>query len=95
MSTSHHGIRPAVKARRAVGGAVAFVAVCEAAHVVSVLAGPRSVMAGAAVIVAVFTACWIIFRVRPVLRPADRARRCEPAAVPVLAESQEPARLAA
>jgi len=81
VHVSHHGRRPAVKAAQAAGGIVAFIAVCEAAHVVSVLAGPRGVIAGAAVIGAVFAACWIFFRVRPLLRAARPApvRLPEPA----------------
>jgi hypothetical protein len=58
----------------AAGGIVAFIAVCEAAHVVSVLAGRAGVIAGAAVICAVFTACWYVFRVRPMLHPVPLAR---------------------
>lgn len=73
MSISHHGRRPAVKAAYAVGGVLAFVAVAEAAHVVSVLAGPAGVIAGAAVVTVVFAACWIIIRVRPALRAARPA----------------------
>ena len=88
MSVSHHGRRPAVKAAHALGGIFAFIAVCEAAHVVSVLAGPSGVIAGGAVIAAVFAACWYVVRVRPALRAARPApvRLPEPAA-----EMPEPA----
>ena len=81
VSTSHHGRRPAVKAASAAGGVVAFIAVCEAAHVVSVLAGRSGVIAGGAVIAAVFAACWYVTRVRPLLRAARPApvRLPEPA----------------
>lgn len=92
MSVSHHGRRPAVKAAHAIGGIVAFIAVCEAAHVVSVLAGPAGVIAGGAVIAVVFTACWYVFRVRPALRAARPApvRLPEPAG-----DLPEPSRIAA
>lgn len=89
MSTVHHGVRPAAKAARA---ALAFITVAEVAHVVSVLAGPRGVIAGVAVIGAVFAACWFAFRVRPLLRSARPARDCTPVAP---AEIRPPARIAA
>ena len=75
----------------AAGGVVAFIAVCEAAHVVSVLAGRAGVIAGGAVICAVFTACWYFFRVRPALRAARPA----PVRLPEPAGDLEPTRLAA
>jgi hypothetical protein len=81
-----------VKAAQAAGGILAFVGLAEAAHVVSVLAGPSGLIAGAAVIVAVFTACWLTFRVRPALRLARPARNCEP---PAPAEVRPPERIAA
>ena len=77
MSTVHHGIRLGVKIRRAAGGVAAFVAVCEAAHVIYVLAGggERGTVAGVALVGAVFTACWLAFSVVPQLRhPAPAAR---------------------
>jgi hypothetical protein len=92
VHVSHHGRRGAVKAAQAVGGIAAFIAVCELAHVVSVLAGPRGVIAGAAVIAAVFIACWYVVRVRPQLRAARPApvRLPEPAG-----DFPEPTRIAA
>lgn len=87
MSTSNHGRSPLARLALAAGGIAAFVAVCEAAHVVSVLAGPRGVIAGAGLICAVFTACWIFFRIRPLLRLARPA----PVRLPEPAESLEPA----
>jgi|SRR5450755_652903 hypothetical protein len=98
MSTVHHGIRPAVKALRATGTAAAFIGLCEAAHVA---AEARGVPAGAAVIVMAFLACWIVHQLRELRHPAPARRRSrgrdrELAAGPAaLAESQEPARLAA
>ena len=92
MSTSHHGRSPLARLILAAGGIVAFIAVCEAAWVASVLAGPSGVIAGGAVICAVFTACWYFFRVRPALRAARPApvRLPEPAG-----ELAEPTRIAA
>jgi hypothetical protein len=95
VHTSHHGRSLLARLAFAAGGVVAFVAVCEAAWMVSVLAGPGGVIAGAAVIVAVFTACWYVFRVRPMLRAARPARNCEPVTQAVLADSEAPAQLAA
>jgi hypothetical protein len=89
MTASHHGRRPVVKAAQALGGIVAFVALAEAAHVVSVLAGPAGLAAGAALTTAVFAACWAAHHVRQLLHPA---RDCEPATP---AESRPPARIAA
>ena len=86
MSTSHHGRRAAVKVAYAFGGILAFVALAEAAHVVSVLAGPSGVIAGGAVIGAVFTACWYVFRVRPLLRAARPAPVRLPAPAEVMPE---------
>jgi hypothetical protein len=87
VSTSHHGRSPLARIALAAGGVAAFVAVCEAAWVVSVLAGPGGVIAGAAVIVAVFTACWYVFRIRPELRAARPA----PVRLPEPAGDLEPA----
>jgi hypothetical protein len=84
-----------VKAAYTFGGILAFVALAEAAHVVSVLAGRTGVIAGAAMIGAVFTACWYVFRVRPLLRAARPARNCEPVTHAVLVDSEPPAQLAA
>jgi hypothetical protein len=83
VSTSHHGRSPLARLALAAGGIAAFVAVCEAAWVVNVLAGPSGVIAGGAVISAVFAACWYVTRVRPVLRAARPApvRLPEPAEV--------------
>ena len=75
MSTSHHGHSIAVKAAQAAGGIAAFIALAEAAHVVSVLAGPSGLIAGTALIVAVFTACWYVHRVRPMLHPVSQPPR--------------------
>lgn len=82
MSTVHHGRSPLARIALAAGGVAAFIAVCEAAWVVSVLAGPSGVIAGGAVIAAVFAACWYVTRVRPALRAARPApvRLPEPAA---------------
>ena len=68
MTTSNHGRHAAVKAA---SGIAAVLAVCEAARLASQTLGP---MAGAAVIVAVFAACWIVSRIRPLLHPAPRPR---------------------
>ena len=87
MSIVHHGRSPLATLALAAGGIAAFIAVAEAAWVVSVLAGPGGVIAGAALICAVFAGCWYYFRVRPMLRLARPARKCEP----VPAESLEPA----
>jgi hypothetical protein len=73
VSTVHHGRRPLARLALAAGGVVAFIAACEAAHVVSVLAGPAGVIAGAMLAVAVFAACWYVTRVRPLLRAARPA----------------------
>lgn len=88
MSTVHHGRRASVKAAQIIGGVVAFIAVCEAAHVVSVLAGPGGVIAGAAVIGVVFMACWYFYRIRPALH----AVRPAPVRLPEPAGDLEPAR---
>jgi hypothetical protein len=82
VSISHHGRSPLARLILAAGGIAAFVAVCEIAHVVSVLAGPGGVIAGVMMIAAVFTACWYVVRVRPQLRAARPApvRLPEPAA---------------
>jgi hypothetical protein len=92
VSTSHHGRSPLARLILAAGGIAAFTAVAEAAHVVSVLAGRSGVIAGGAVIAAVFTACWYFFRVRPMLRAGRPApvRLPEPAG-----ELAEPTRIAA
>ena len=83
MSTVHHGRSPLARIALAAGGVAAFIAVCEAAWVASVLAGPAGVIAGGAVIAAVFAACWYVARVRPALRAARPApvRLPEPAEV--------------
>ena len=95
MSTSHHGRSPLARLILAAGGIAAFIVVCETAWVVSVYAGSAGILAGAAVIGAVFTACWYFFRVRPLLRAARPARDCEPVTQVVLADSETPAQLAA
>ena len=79
MSTSNH---VAVKAASAV---TTVLAVCEAANLASRTFGT---LAGAALIVAVFAACWIVHRVRPFLHPVPLAprsgtREAEVAAEPV------------
>ena len=75
MSTVHHGRRGAVKAAQAAGGIAAFIALAEAAHVVSVLAGPSGLIAGVALVAAVFAACWYVHRVRPLLHPVSQPPR--------------------
>jgi hypothetical protein len=92
VSTSHHGRSPLARLALAAGGIAAFIAVCEAAWVVSVLAGPSGVIAGGAVISIVFAACWYYFRVRPMLRAVRPApvRLPEPAG-----DFPEPTRIAA
>ena len=75
MSTSHHGRRGAVKAAQAAGGIAAFIGLAEAAHVVSVLAGRSGLVAGVALVAAVFTACWLVHRVRPLLHPVSQPPR--------------------
>jgi hypothetical protein len=95
MSTSHHGIRPAVKARRAAGGVVAFVALCEAAHVA---AEARGVPAGVAVVIMAFLACWIVHQFRELRHPAPArrpARGRDPVTAGPAALAEEQAQLAA
>ena len=87
MSIVHHGRSPLARLALAAGGIAAFIAVAEAAWVVSVLAGPSGVIAGGAVAVGVFAACWYVFRVRPLLHAARPA----PVRMPDPAESLEPA----
>ncbi|MGO8729841.1 MAG: hypothetical protein ACLQK8_24690 [Streptosporangiaceae bacterium] len=69
MNASNH---VAVKAASSAGGIAAVIAVAEAARLASRAFG---ITAGAAVIGAVFAACWIIWRVRPMLHPVPLARR--------------------
>ena len=69
MNASTHGRRAAVKAL----GVIAVILVtAEAASVAEQLFG---FLAGAALVGAVFAACWIIWRVRPLLHPVPLARR--------------------
>ena len=75
MSTSHHGHSIAVKAAQAAGGIAVFIGLAEAAHVVSVLAGPSGLVAGVALVAAVFAACWYVWRVRPLLHPVSQPPR--------------------
>jgi hypothetical protein len=82
VSTSNHVIAKAASSIAAVS------AVIKAADLVSRAYG---VTAGAAVIVAVFAACWIIHRARPALHPARRSRASAPV-VPPGSTSPEPAR---
>lgn len=69
MFASNHA---AVKVASAAGGVVAFAVVCEAADLAARTLG---VVAGAAVIGAVFAACWIVSRVRPLLHPVSQRPR--------------------
>ena len=81
MNASNHA---AVKVATAGGGIAAVLAVCEAAN----RAGRHlGVTAGAALIVAVFAACWIIWRVRPLLHPVPLARRSGTREAEVTAET--------
>ena len=84
MSTSNHVIV------KAASGIAALAVLIEAAELASRAYG---VTAGAALIVAVFTACWIIHRVRPALHP-ERLRISVPRQ-PVMDECEPPARIAA
>jgi hypothetical protein len=68
VNASNHA---AVKVASAAVGIAAVAAVCETAQLACRAFGP---MAGAAVIVAVFAACWIVWRVRPLLHPVPLAR---------------------
>ena len=79
MTTSNHDRSPVARIVFAAGGIGAVLATCGAAD----LAARRyGTLAGAVLITAVFAACWIIFRVRPVLRLVRPApvRMPEPAA---------------
>jgi len=87
VSTANHA---AVKAASAIGGIAAFAAVIEAADLASRACG---VTAGAALIVAVFAACWIIHRIRQALHPV-RPRASVPHR-PVMDDCEPPARIAA
>ena len=69
MNTSHH---VAAKVASAVGGIAAVFAMCGAADLAARRYGP---IAGAALICAVFAACWFVHRVRPMLHPVPLARR--------------------
>ena len=81
MNASNH---VAVKAASAAGGIAAVLAVCEAAN----LAARRfGTMAGVVVIVAVFAACWLVHRVRPMLHPVPLARRSGTREAEVTAET--------
>ena len=62
----------AVRVASAAGGIAAVVVVGEAANLASRTFGP---LAGAAVIVVVFAACWLVHRARPMLHPVPLARR--------------------
>ena len=87
MSTANHA---AVKAASAACGLAAVAVVIKAANLASQAYG---VTAGAAVIVTVFAACWIIHRVRPALHPVrPRASVPRPA---VMDDCEPPARIAA
>lgn len=88
MSTSNH---VAVKAASATGGIAAVAVVIGAAQLASRAYG---VTAGAALIVAVFAACWIFHRVRPALHPVRRPRASIPHQ-PVMDDCETPARIAA
>jgi hypothetical protein len=82
VTTSNHVIA------KAASGIAATAIVIKAAEMASRAYG---VMAGVALIVAVFTACWLVFRVRPALHPARRSRASAPV-VPPGSTSPEPAR---
>jgi hypothetical protein len=87
---ANHGCRTAVKASIAVA---AVLAVAEGANLASRAFG---VLAGAALVGAVFAACWLVFGVRPVLHPQpQRPREPQVTSPATLAEGQEPARIAA
>jgi hypothetical protein len=85
VKTSNHA---AAKAVYAIGGLAAVAVVCAAAILA---AGALGAMAGYALIAGVFAACWIIFCVRPLLRPAPRPRASAPV-MPSGNTSPEPAR---
>jgi hypothetical protein len=95
MTASNHGRRTAVKAT---AGIAVFLAVAEAANLA---AHARGVLAGVAVVAMAFLACWIVTQLRQLRHPAPARRRPrgrdpEPVTAPAaLAESQEPARIAA
>ena len=69
MYRANHGCRAAVKAlaAAAVIPAVAWAADLAARHL--------GVTAGAAVVLAVFAACWIVHRARPLLHPQSQRPR--------------------
>ena len=69
MNASNH---VAVKAASAAGGIAAVAAVIGTADLAARALGT---MAGVVVIVAVFAACWLVHRVRPMLHPVPLAHR--------------------
>ena len=95
MPASNHGWRTAAKLILVPVAVLA--AVSAIADGINALAGPQ---AGVAFVLAVPVACWLIFQDRPVRHPAPDRRvapgRDPQATAPLaLAESNEPARLAA
>ena len=86
MSASNHGRSIAARAAYAAGGIAVFIGLAEAAHVVNILAGPSGLVAGVALVVAVFAACWYVWRVRPMLHPVPPARRSGTRGTEVTAE---------
>lgn len=71
MTPSDHGRPPLARLVLAAGGIAALAAVCECADLAARYFGA---LAGAALICAVFAACWAVRRVRPLLRPVPPAR---------------------
>lgn len=84
MNPSKHDRSPLARIILAAGGITAVLAVCGAADLAARYYGT---LAGAALISGVFAACWIVFRVRPLLHAARPA----PVRLPDPAESLEPA----
>jgi hypothetical protein len=84
LNPSQHDRSRRARLVLAIGGIAAVLAACGAAD----LAARRyGTLAGAALIAAVFAACWIVFRVRPLLHAARPA----PVRLPEPAGDLEPA----
>ena len=72
MTASNHGRSAKARLALAVGGVSAVVAV---AGVARLAARELGTTAGVALIAAVFAACWLVHRVRPLLHPVSQRPR--------------------
>jgi hypothetical protein len=72
VNASNHGSRVWLK------GALGIAVVAALAGAAQQVSRHFGVLAGAAVITAVFAACWITRNIRPLLHPARPARTCDP-----------------